>query len=189
MTAILMSSDRSLTTFLRSNTMTRDRLIQAETICIRCGGHCCIDAHPPISACCYHRLVGVGVPDNVFEQNGYRCIRSRTDGTCSFWNGGKCGIHEIKPESYRAGPFTFDVRGDVIEIFLKFDKICPLIRLLREVPEAYDQQYGLAVKSITHLVSNLTDEELAAICSIEEPDTEKVAEIPRIYRTSHDHRH
>jgi hypothetical protein len=55
------------------------------------------------------------------------------------------------------------------------------------VPEAYRQQYALAVQSISHLVSDLTEEEIAAICRIEEPETEKVAEIPRVY--SHDHRH
>ena len=58
--------------------------------------------------------------------------------------------------------------------------------LLREDPEAYGHQFALAKKSITHLVANLTDEELSAICRIEEPETEKVAEILREY---HDHRH
>jgi hypothetical protein len=51
---------------------------------------------------------------------------------------------------------------------------------LKEVPAAYDQQYSLAVKSITHLVANLDEDELSVICRIEEPETEKVAEIPRM---------
>jgi Fe-S-cluster containining protein len=168
--------------------MSQDWLNRAETICLRCGGRCCDGAHPPISEHCYRRLLANGVPEDAFEWTGYRYLKTRTDGTCTFWNGGKCGIHGIKPETCRAGPFTFDVRGDVIEIFLKFEKICPLVRLFKEVPEAYDQQYALAVKSITHLVSNLKDGELAAICRIEEPETEKVTEIPRIYSGSHDHR-
>jgi uncharacterized protein len=169
--------------------MTEDWIIRAETICLECGGHCCDDAHPPISEHCYQRLVAEGLTDDAFERNGYRYLRTRADGTCSLWNGGKCGIHGIKPETCRAGPFTFDVKGDIIEIFLKFEKICPLVRLYKDVPEAYDQQYALAVQCITRLVSNLTDDEITAICRIEEPETEKVAEIPRVYKTSHDHRH
>ena len=78
------------------------------------------------------------------------------------------------------------MKGDVIEIFLKYEAICPVVRLLKEVPEAYEHQFDVAKKSITHLVRHLTDEELDAICRIEEPETEKVAEIPREY---HDHRH
>jgi uncharacterized protein len=161
--------------------MTQDWLIQAETICLRCGGHCCDGAHPPISEHYYRRLVASGVPEEAFERNGYRYIRTRDDGTCTFCTGGKCGIHGIKPETCRAGPFTFDVKGDTIGIFLKFEEICPLVRLYKDTPEAYDQQYALAVKSISHLVSNLTDDEIAAVCRIEEPQTGKVAEIPRIY--------
>jgi Fe-S-cluster containining protein len=169
--------------------MTEDWLIRAEEICLRCGGHCCDEAHPPISEHCYHRLLDSGVPKDAFERNGYRYLRTRSDGTCTFWNGGKCGIHGIKPETCRAGPFTFDVKGDEIEIFLKYEKICPIVRLFKDVPEAYDQQYALAVKSITHLVSNLTEEEVTAVCRIEEPDTELVATIPRIYSPPYDHRH
>jgi hypothetical protein len=106
--------------------------------------------------------------------------------TCIFCNGNRCSIHTIKPETCRAGPFTFDVKGDAIGIFLKYETICPVVRLLKEVPEVYEHQFALAKKSITHLVANLTDGELAVICSIDEPDTERVDEIPREY---HDHRH
>jgi Fe-S-cluster containining protein len=153
---------------------------RAERICMDCGGHCCDGAHPPISGPCYARLVSEGISPSVFEHNGYRSIRTCPDGHCVLWQNGKCSIHGIKPETCRAGPFTFDVKGNVIEIFLKFESICPIVRLLKEVPEAYDQQYSLAVRNISHLVSNLGEDELAVICRIEEPETEKVAEIPRI---------
>jgi Fe-S-cluster containining protein len=168
--------------------MTQDWLIRAETICMQCGGHCCDEAHPPISGPCYHRLVAQGVPEDSFEQKGYRFLKTRKDGTCVFWNEGRCSIHSIKPETCRAGPFTFDVKGGLIEIFLKHEAICPVVRLYKEIPAAYDEQFALAQKSISHLVSNLTEEEITEICRIEEPDTEKVAEIPREYRT-YDHRH
>ena len=166
--------------------MTQDWITRAEAICMHCGGRCCNDAHPPISGNCYRRLVEQGVPEDSFEWRGYRAVRARGDGTCIFCNGSRCSIHAIKPETCRAGPFTFDVRGDVIEIFIKYESICPVVRLLAEEPEAYAHQFDLAKKSITHLVANLTDEELTSVCRIDEPETVKVAEIPREY---HDHRH
>lgn len=168
--------------------MTQNWSDRAEAICLHCGGRCCNDAHPPISGTCYHRLVTQGAPEDSFEWRGYRAVRTRGDGTCIFCNGSRCSIHNIKPETCRAGPFTFDVKGDVIEIFLKYETICPVVRLLEDVPEAYEHQFALAKRSITHLVANLTDEELSAICRIEEPETVKVAETPREY-PDHDHRH
>ncbi|MFA5269241.1 MAG: YkgJ family cysteine cluster protein [Methanoregula sp.] len=168
--------------------MTQDWFTRAEAVCMQCGGRCCNEAHPPLSDHCYQRLVSEGVPEASFEWRGYRAVRTRENGTCIFCNGNKCSIHTIKPETCRAGPFTFDVKGDIIEIFLKYETICPVVGLLREDPEAYGHQFALAKKSITHLVRNLTDEELEAICRIDEPETEKVAEIPREY-PDHDHWH
>jgi Fe-S-cluster containining protein len=159
--------------------MTHDWLIQAEAICMNCGGNCCTGANPPISEQTYRRLLKEGLPEDFFEKNGYRRMRSRADGTCVCWKGGKCSIHGIKPETCRAGPFTFDVKGDRIEIFLKFESICPIVRLLREVPAAYEQQYSVAVTNISRLVADLPDDELAVICCIDEPETEKVADIPK----------
>ena len=92
---------------------------------------------------------------------------------------GKCTIHAFKPETCRAGPFTFDMKGDLIAMYIKRESICPVVKLLKEVPEAYRQQYELAVQNITHLVRNLTGDEISVICQIDEPETEKVAEILR----------
>jgi hypothetical protein len=36
------------------------------------------------------------------------------------------------------------------------------------------------VKHITHLVAHLPEHELGVICRIEEPDTVKIADIPRV---------
>jgi hypothetical protein len=83
----------------------------------------------------------------------------------------------MNPDTCRAGPFTFDREGDVIVIFLKYKRICPLVKLFKEIPEAYQQQYNLAVKSITNLVSNLTCDDIDARSCLEEPDTEEVSEI------------
>ena len=157
----------------------KDWILSAETICMRCDGHCCHDAHPPISSSCYERLTKSGVPQEMFESEGYTRLKTKKNRECILLVNGKCSIHSCKPETCRAGPFTFDVRNDVIEIFLKYELICPMVRLLKDVPEAYEQQYNTAAKSIAHLVRNLSDAELAAVCLVDEPDTEKIAEIPR----------
>jgi Fe-S-cluster containining protein len=115
----------------------------------------------------------------MFEFTGYKRLKVKENGMCILSEQGTCRIHAVKPETCRAGPFTFDVRGDIIEIFLKFESVCPLVTLLKKYPHAYQLQYDLAVKSITHLVNNLTPEEIDAICRIDEPETEKVAEVPR----------
>jgi len=150
---------------------------------MRCGGHCCIDAHPPVSRSCSERLVVAGVSPDMFEYSGYKRLKVKENGLCILSEQGTCRIHAVKPETCRAGPFTFDVQGDVIVIYLKYESICPLVKLIKETPEAYRQQYDLAVKSITHLVSNLTQEEIDAICCIDEPETEKVSEVPRLKQT------
>jgi Fe-S-cluster containining protein len=159
--------------------LTEDWLCRAEEICVRCGGHCCVDAHPPVSQSCCQRLTAAGLSPDLFEDTGYKRLKAKENGVCILSKEGTCVIHTIKPETCRAGPFTFDVKDDVIEIYLKYSCICPLVVLLKETPEAYQIQYDLAVKSITHLVSNLTQEEIDAICCIDEPETEKVSEIPR----------
>ena len=157
--------------------LTEDWFIRAETICLNCGGHCCNDAHPPVSSSCYERLIGAGVSPDTFEFTGYTRLRTKDNGECILSDNGKCRIHAFKPETCRAGPFTFDMNGHLIEIYLKHESICPIVGLLKESPEAYRQQYELAVQSLAHLVQNLTDGEISVICQIDEPETEKVAEV------------
>lgn len=159
--------------------LTVDWAVWGEDICMRCGGHCCVNAHPPVSRSCAERLLASGISPDQFEYTGYKRLKVKENGVCILSEQGVCRIHSVKPETCRAGPFTFDVKGDIIEIFLKYERICPLVKLLKEIPEAYQQQYDLAVKSITNLVSNLTPGEISAICCIDEPDTEKVSEVSR----------
>ena len=147
-------------------------------MCMRCGGHCCHEAHPPVSDSCYNRLIAAGVSPDCFESVGYRRLKTHPDGKCIMMEEGKCTIHAIKPETCRAGPFTFDVQDNKVQIFLKFESICPIVGLYKEVPSAYNQQYEQSVRNIAHLVSNLSRDELEVISSIDEPETEKVAEIP-----------
>ena len=138
-----------------------------------------MDAHPPVSRSSYERLTAAGDSPDLFGDVGYKRLKAHENGVCILSENGKCIIHAIKPETCRARAFTFDVRGDGIEIYLKFSGICPPVTFLEKTPEAYNLQYNLAVKSITHLVSNLTKEKIDAVCRIDEPETEKVSEVPR----------
>jgi Fe-S-cluster containining protein len=131
---------------------------------------------------CHQRLITAGVSPTAFETLGYRRLRTHPDHTCILMKDSMCLIHAIKPETCRAGPFTFDVDGDMIRIFLKHASVCPVVTLLKEVPEAYGQQFDLALKNISNLVDHLTDEEIDAINRIDEPDTDLVVAIPRGHR-------
>ena len=144
-----------------------------------CGGHCCDEAHPPVTKSRYDQLVAAGVPAACFESAGYLRLRTHPDGTCILMQDHKCTCHRVKPETCRAGPFTFDVDGNTIRIFLKHASICPIIPLLKGEPGAYRQQYEQAATNIANLVAHLTGEEIAEINKIDEPDTDLVAKIPR----------
>lgn len=159
--------------------MTQNWVLHIEEICMKCGGQCCEGACPPISDERYNFLVKNGVSPDNFEFNGYQHLKLKNNNDCVLFSDGKCNIHSIKPETCRAGPFTFDVKEDKIEIFLKYESICPIVRILKEVPDAYNQQYLNAIENISKLVACLPEDELEAVCRIEEPLTEKVAEIPR----------
>lgn len=160
--------------------MTQDWVFRIEKICMKCNHkYCCDGACPPISEDRYDLLIRNGVSPDNFEFNGYRRLKIKKDNMCILFCEGKCSIHNIKPETCQAGPFTFDVKGEKIEIFLKYESICPIVRLLKEVPEAYNRQYLHAIEQISNLASGLSENELKVICMIDEPLTEKVAEIPR----------
>jgi len=60
---------------------------------------------------------------------------------------------------------------------LKKESICPLVRLLRENEILYKKQFEIAVENILRLIQELGRDELEEILKIEEPETEKVAEI------------
>jgi len=127
---------------------------------------------------CYRRLVAAGIPPDSFEFSGYRRLK-RNGRACILFAENRCRFHGVKPETCRAGPFTFDVHDGTIALFLKKEEVCPLVRMLKDDPEAYRQQYVEAVRSIRAFVVQIPDDELAAVCRVEEPDTEYVATIPR----------
>ncbi len=158
--------------------MNEDLILQAESVCHACGGTCCTDACPPLSQERIRIILSHGNFQDRIEKEGYHRIKAGKDGLCSMLSNGKCAIHAFKPETCVAGPFTFDVTGRSLRIFLKHEKICPLVAILKANPPMYDLQYGRAVKNISHLVARLPPGELEVISAIPEPDTDLVAELP-----------
>jgi Fe-S-cluster containining protein len=153
-------------------------MLQAEAVCHACGGICCTDACPPLSAERIGIILSRGNFADRIEKQGYHRVKAGKDGLCSMLSNGKCAIHAFKPETCIAGPFTFDVTDRTLQIFLKHETICPLVAILKTNRELYDLQYERAVQNISHLVTRLPMNELAVISAIPEPDTELVAELP-----------
>jgi len=118
-----------------------------------------------------------GVDPDAVEFAGYRRLGLRHDGFCVLFRDGKCSIHEFKPETCVAGPFTFDINGDMLQIFLKRESICPMVRFLRANRKAYDALFETSVEKIMDLVRDIPPAEMAEVLKIDEPETDLVAEI------------
>ncbi|OPX74605.1 MAG: hypothetical protein A4E44_01911 [Methanosaeta sp. PtaB.Bin018] len=78
-----------------------------------------------------------------------------------------------------AGPFTFDMLGATLRIFLKRESICPMVRILKADKLAYDWLFEVSKEMIIDLVRALPASELEEILKIEEPETDLVAEISK----------
>jgi Fe-S-cluster containining protein len=146
-------------------------------ICEDCGGRCCYEAHPPLTNDRIRLIEQDRSWKEALEWKGYQRFRTRDDGYCIMLNHTRCMINGSKPETCRAGPFTFDVEDGKLALYLKKESICPLVRKLKACPPAYHEQYDLAIRELVRLVTALPPEELREILRIEEPETEKVAEI------------
>ena len=151
---------------------------KATEVCKKCGGRCCKDAHPPLTDERIQIMTDNGVSDDNIEFAGYKRLKVKEDSMCvMFGKNGLCSIQPFKPETCVAGPFTFDVKEGVIEIYLKHDSICPLVTVMKQDRKAYDEQYKMAVDRIVRVVAFLPEEELRTVCQVEEPDTEKVEDL------------
>jgi uncharacterized protein len=153
-----------------------EALSQACNECHLVGG-CCFDARPPLSQERIDILLKNGVRPDAVEFAGYKRLRLKPDGFCVLFQDGKCSIHSIKPETCVAGPFTFDMKGDVLQIFIKRESICPMVRFLKANRKAFDGLFEAAVEKIRELVDKVPPEEMAEILKIDEPETDLVAEI------------
>jgi Fe-S-cluster containining protein len=153
-------------------------------ICRECeqGGGCCFDARPPLTQERIDTLLARGFGPEDIEFGRYKRLKVKEDGYCVMFQDGRCKIHSFKPETCVAGPFTFDVKGSILEIYMKKEGICPLVRHLKEDLSLYNELFDLSVSKIVELVEKLPPEELEEILKIEERETELVAEI-RIKRS------
>ena len=158
--------------------MNEHLLHRAEAICHACDGHCCNDAHPPISKERHRIILTYGKFSDCIEREGYTRIRTRDDGWCVMLSGKKCMIHAVKPETCVAGPFTFAVTDHTLEIYLKRESLCPLVAHIKSDPEMYDLQFCRAQDHIVKLVESLPREEIDIISAIPEDETDLVARIP-----------
>ena len=139
--------------------------------------NCCYEARPPLSQDRINILLENGISPDVIDSAGYKRLHLKADGFCVLFQNGKCTIHSFKPETCIAGPFTFDINGTVLQIFLKRESICPMVRFLKADRKAYDELFDISVKKIIDLVKAVPALEMAEILKIEEPDTDLVAEI------------
>ncbi len=153
-----------------------EALSQACNECYLVGG-CCFEARPPLSQERIDILLKNGVSANAVEFEGYRRLRLKPDGFCVLFQDGKCSIHSIKPETCVAGPFTFDMKGNTLQIFIKRESICPMVRFLKANRKAFDGLFETSVERIIELVNKIPAEEMAEILKIDEPETDLVAEI------------
>jgi len=134
-------------------------------------------AMPPLTEKRIDILLANGVSRDNIEIKGYKRLRLKPDGFCVLFQDGKCSVHSVKPETCVAGPFTFDVKGRILQIFLKKPSICPMVKVLKKDLKAYESLFELSVSKIVELVNDLPPEELLEIVKIDEPETELVAEI------------
>jgi uncharacterized protein len=140
-------------------------------------GGCCFGARPPLSQERIDILLSSGVLEDAIEFEGYKRLRLKPDGFCVLFQDGKCSIHSNKPETCVAGPFTFDISEGMLQIFLKRESICPMVRFLKANRKAYDGLFETSVEMIMHLISAVPEAEMVEILKIDEPETDLVAEI------------
>ena len=153
-----------------------EALSQACNDCHLVGG-CCFEARPPLSQERIDILLKNGVSANAVEFAGYKRLRLKPDGFCVLFQDGKCSIHSIKPETCVAGPFTFDIKENVLQIFIKRESICPMVRFLKANRKAFDGLFEASVEKIMDLVNSVPPLEMVEILKIDEPETDLVAEI------------
>ncbi|MEM2426271.1 MAG: YkgJ family cysteine cluster protein [Archaeoglobaceae archaeon] len=146
-------------------------------VCSKCGGKCCFEAKPPISNKRLKILLENGISSDFVEFGKYKHLKLKEDGYCVFFDNGKCKIHGIKPETCVAGPITFDIREGKLELYIKKETICPLVKFLKENEDVLKEHMNIALEKILDLIRELEKGELEEILKIEEPETEKIFEV------------
>ena len=156
-------------------------------VCYECARSCCQDAKPPLTKV-RMRIIEDYLKSHkrldakVFVNSAYSFPLVDSIGFCVFYDKGtkKCRVHEVKPETCRAGPITFDINfyTKKIEWFLKTRELCLFAGKLFENPDQLNQHVNVAKQEITRLICNLEPAALKAILRIDEPQTFKLSEDP-----------
>jgi Fe-S-cluster containining protein len=156
-------------------------------VCCECTRSCCQDAKPPLTAerrrIIENYLRNRGLfSEQLFTSSDYSYPSVNTRGYCVFYDKGtkKCLVHQVKPETCRAGPVTFDInlRSQKVEWFLKKAELCLFAGKIFEAPEQLNGHLKVAKEEITRLICQLDSAALRAILKIEEPQTFKIGEDP-----------
>jgi len=154
-------------------------------VCRTCKNICCQDAKPPLTQKRqkiikdYLKKQKLHI-ENPFLHESYSFSDVDKLGFCLFYNKktGKCLVHDVKPETCRAGPVTFDVNCQTgkVEWYLKTPQICALVESLRENRVLFRAHFEVARRELLQLICELDVKALQALLKIEEPQTVKIGE-------------
>lgn len=154
-------------------------------VCSRCKLICCQDANPPLSPE-RKRILSNYVKEhkipiqNLFAGEEYSHPAADLDGVCVFYDKGthKCRVHQVKPETCRAGPITFDInfRTQKVEFYLKKTEICAFAQLLYQDKKNFSEHFKIAKSEIMRLICELDVDALLFVLKIPEPQTFKISE-------------
>lgn len=115
-----------------------------------------------------------------FTINRYSYPAVDSEGYCVFYEKTtkKCIIHQVKPETCRAGPITFDINPSAgkVEWFLKKRELCIFAPRLYQKREDFKEHFKIAKAEITRLICSIDSKALQAILEVEEPETFKIGE-------------
>jgi Fe-S-cluster containining protein len=154
-------------------------------VCSKCKLICCQDANPPLTLNRKKILRDSMKKQNIsletlFTDEKYSHPATDKNGFCIFYEKEtrKCRAHQVKPETCRAGPVTFDInlKTRMVEFYLKKSEICLFARVLFENKELFKLHLDTAKAEIMQLIRELDEDALKAILLIPEPQTFKVAE-------------
>jgi Fe-S-cluster containining protein len=154
-------------------------------VCSECKIICCQDAKPPLSESRkkvikeYLNKQKIKV-DKPFTKESYSYPSVDEAVLCVFNSKEtkRCIVHQVKPETCRAGPITFDInfKTKKVQYFLKKSEICAYAGELYKNKAAFKEHYEVAKKEIMRLIRELSADELRELMKIDEPQTFKVGE-------------
>lgn len=154
-------------------------------VCSECKSTCCQDAKPPLSES-RKKIIKEYLnkqqikADKPFSKESYSYPSVDEQILCAFYSKRtkRCIVHQVKPETCRAGPITFDIncKTKQVQYFLKKSEICVYAGELYNDKAAFKEHYEAAKKEIICLIRELSAVELLELMKIDEPQTFKVGE-------------